>query len=137
MLTKDAIPDLDRKGLRDFGFTTGAIVAGLFGLVFPWLLDRDWPIWPWIVATPLWILAAFVPGWLRPIYKGWMRFGLLASRVTTPLVLGIAFYLVIFPISLIRRVAHHDAMHREMDHAAASYRVASKKPSADSLGRPF
>ena len=30
-----AIPELDRKGLRDFGLVTGAIIAGLFGVFFP------------------------------------------------------------------------------------------------------
>lgn len=40
------IPELDRKGLRQFGLVTGGIVAGLFGLLFPWLLERALPLWP-------------------------------------------------------------------------------------------
>ena len=55
-----AVPDLNRKGLRDFGLVTGAIVAVLFGLFFPWALERAFPIWPWIVLAVLgvWALAA-------------------------------------------------------------------------------
>ncbi len=30
--------------LRSFGLTTAGIVAGLFGLLLPWLLSRAWPI---------------------------------------------------------------------------------------------
>ena len=79
------IPELDRTGLRHFGLTTGAAVVVIFGLFFPWLLELSyWPAWPWIVAAPLWLLALVQPLWLRWIYRGWMRFGLLASRVMTP-----------------------------------------------------
>ena len=49
MTTVHVIPELDRKGLRDFGLSTGGIVAALFGIFFPWLLERPWPLWPWIV----------------------------------------------------------------------------------------
>jgi hypothetical protein len=42
--THHVIPELDRKGLRDFGLVTGSIVAVLFGLFFPWLLERAWPL---------------------------------------------------------------------------------------------
>ena len=31
-MTEHVIPELDRKGLREFGLVTGAIVAVLFGL---------------------------------------------------------------------------------------------------------
>jgi hypothetical protein len=37
------IPALDRNGLRRFGITTGGIIAALFGLFFPWLLERPIP----------------------------------------------------------------------------------------------
>ncbi len=47
------IPELDRQGLRQFALSTGAIVAVLFGLFFPWLLDVNFPIWPWVVAGVL------------------------------------------------------------------------------------
>ena len=36
-----AIPELDRKGYREFGLVTGAIVAGLFGLLFPFLFSKQ------------------------------------------------------------------------------------------------
>ena len=45
------IPELDRKGLREFGLTTGALIAAIFGLFFPWLLSVHIPLWPWILAV--------------------------------------------------------------------------------------
>jgi hypothetical protein len=36
-MTDHDIPQLDAKGLREFGLTTGAIIIGLFGVVLPLL----------------------------------------------------------------------------------------------------
>jgi hypothetical protein len=137
MATDHEIPELDRKGLREFGLTTGAIVAILFGLFFPWFLGREWPVWPWIISVPLWGLAIAVPTWLRPVYYVWMRAGLLISRVTTPLMLGIVFFAVISPIALIRRLRRRDPMFRSFDPNADTYRVSSQRNSVDRLERPF
>jgi Saxitoxin biosynthesis operon protein SxtJ len=131
------IPDLDRHGLRRFGLVTGAIVAVLFGLAFPWLLGRAWPWWPWALFAILGGLGLAVPEWLGPIYKGWMRFGLLASRVTTPLILGIVFFLVVSPMALVKRVTGRDAMARNFDKDAPTYRVVSTRKPAEDLERPF
>ena len=117
------IPDLDRKGLREFGLTTGAAVVAIFGLFIPWMIERPWPVWPWVIAAPLWSLALIYPLWLRWIYRAWMRFGLLASRVMTPLVLGIVFFGMISPMALARRLRGNDPMQRAFDPNRKSYRV--------------
>ena len=90
--TSHPIPELDRKGLREFGLVTGAIVAGLFGLFFPWLLETGLPAWPWAVGGGLGLWALVAPASLRPVYRTWMRLGLALSRITTPLILGVVFY---------------------------------------------
>jgi hypothetical protein len=40
-MTMHSIPELDARGLRQFALTTGGIVAGLFGLLLPWLFDAN------------------------------------------------------------------------------------------------
>ena len=120
-----SIPELDRKGLREFG------------LVFPWLLERALPIWPWVVFGVLGLWALVAPSSLRPVYRGWMRFGLLLSRFTTPLIMGTLFYVVIVPVGLIMRMAKSDPMHRRLDRNVDSYRIASPKPPRENLEKPF
>ena len=115
MSANHKIPKLDEKGLREFGLTTGAAVVVIFGLFFPWILELDWPVWPWVIAAPLWLLALVRPLWLRGIYRAWMRFGLLASRVMTPLVLGIVFFVMISPMAAIMRLWGKDPMQRALD----------------------
>ena len=123
--------------LRDFGLTTGAAVVALFGIFFPWILDLDWPAWPWAIAAVLWLLALARPIWLRRIYRAWMRFGLLAGRVTTPLVLGIVFFLMISPMAMARRLWGKDPMQRVLDPNRGSYRTRSTRSPREKLERPF
>ena len=131
------IPELDQKGLREFGLTFGAAIVIIFGLFFPWLLDLNWPVWPWVIAAPFWALALIHPLWLRWPYRAWMRFGLLASRVMTPLVLGIVFFGMIAPLALVWRLMGKDPMHRSFDPQQKSYRVKSTKSPKEKLERPF
>ena len=131
------IPELDRKGLREFGLTSGAAVVAIFGVFFPWILDLAWPAWPWFIAAPLWALALIQPLWLRRIYRAWMHFGLLASRVMTPLVLGIVFFAMISPMAMVRRLMGKDPLQRTLDPNQKSYRVQSVKSPKEKLERPF
>jgi len=131
------IPELDRKGLREFGLTTGGIVAVLFGLGFPFLLGHPLPVWPWVIFAVLGAWGLVAPLSLRPVYRGWMRFGLLLSKITTPVVLGILFFVVFTPIALTMRVFGRDTMARKFASDAKSYRVPSKEHTKDTMERPF
>jgi O-antigen/teichoic acid export membrane protein len=133
----DMIPELDRKGLRKFGLMTAVILASLFGLAFPWFLDRTTPYWPWILAGALSLVALIAPNSLRAVYRLWMRFGLLLGRVTTPLILSLAFFFVLTPLSLVRRLVARDPIARTFDTELTSYRIKSEKRSAKSMERPF
>lgn len=132
-----AIPELDRKGLRDFGLVTGALVGGLFGLFFPWVLEARFPVWPWVVFGVLGLWGLAFPTSLRPVYRIWMRFGLLLNRVTTPLIMGVLFFLIITPLALALKLGRWDAMHRRFDAGASSYRVPNEPKPKESLENPF
>ena len=132
-----AIEQIDRKGLREFGLMTGAIVAVLFGLFFPWMLERAVPLWPWMIGAVLGVWGVAAPDTLRPLYNGWMKLGLLLSKITTPIILGVVFFVVMLPIALIMRVFGHDPMARKFDTHAQSYRVSSRKLQKENVERPY
>ena len=106
-------------------------------MFFPWLLDLEWPAWPWVIALLLWALALIRPSWLRWVYRAWMRFGLLASRVMTPLVLGIVFFVMIAPMAMVMRLIGKDPMQRSHESGLQSYRVQSSKSPREKLEKPF
>jgi hypothetical protein len=131
------IPVLDRKGLRDFGLLTGALFAGIFGLLLPWRFGWSWPLWPWLILAVLGGLALVAPLALNPVYKVWMRFGLVMGAIMSRLILGIVFFLVVTPLGLLMRATGKDPMHRRFDRQAASYRELIGANKSNSLDKPF
>lgn len=131
------IPDLDRAGLRRFALSTAVLLILLFALLLPWLLGGAWPLWPWAVAGVLALWGLLAPRTLRPLYRGWMRFGLLMGRVTTPLILGLVYYVLFMPVGWIMRLSGHDPMQRRRDPAAETYRTPSQAKTPDSMERPY
>lgn len=132
-----AIPELDRRGLREFGLVTGGMVAALFGLLLPWLFGFSFPKWPWLVFAVLFIWGIAAPDSLKPVHYWWMRFALRLSKITTPIVLGVVFYALFAPIGLIWRLAGKDPMRRSLDKSLHSYRVLPTKMDNNGLERPF
>jgi hypothetical protein len=131
------IPQLDRRGLREFGLVTGAMFAGLFGLFFPWVLGVPFPIWPWVLFAVLGLTGLLIPEALRPVHYWWMRFAVLISKVTTPAFLAVVFFVVFTPIGLLMKIFGKDAMHRKIDDAINTYRVTSHKSAPEDLEKPF
>jgi len=128
---------IDNKGLREFGLITGSIAAALFGLLLPWLFGHGWPVWPWVVGGVLAAWALVWPAGLRPIYHLWMRFGEALGWVNSRIILGLMYYLLILPVGLLMRLVGKDPMRRRLDRDAKSYRVTSRKPAENHMGRPF
>ena len=131
------IPELDAKGLRGFGLTTGAIIAALFGLLIPYLFDLAYPRWPWVITGVLVLWALAAPASMRGLYRGWMRFGLLLNKFTTPIIMGLVFFVVITPMALIMKIFSRDPMRRELDGAIDTYRIPSEKKDKSQIEKPY
>lgn len=129
--------EMDAGELRKFGLSTGAIVAVLFGMVIPWIWDLRYPLWPWIILAVLGGWGLIAPASLLPVYRNWMRFGLLISKITTPIIMGIVFFAVIMPVGVVMRIFGWDPMSRKFDDGLESYRVDSDHISVSTLEKPY
>ncbi|MGL5035037.1 MAG: SxtJ family membrane protein, partial [Microcystaceae cyanobacterium] len=89
------------KTLREFGLLVGGIIAGLFGTILPLLKGHSLPLWAWIIGGVLILLGLFLPKSLAPIYKLWMRLGLMLGWVNSRIILGVIFFLIMTPMGLI------------------------------------
>jgi len=131
------IETLDKHGLRKFGLTMAAIIIALFGIFLPWILDVRLPWWPWIIGLIFILFSIIAPLKLDTFYRCWMRLGFVLNKITRPVILGILFFIIFFPVALIMKLMKRDSMARKIDRSAETYRVASQSRSKESMERPF
>ena len=111
---------------RAFGLTFAAALAVLAG-ISAWRGGANWPYT--LGASAIFVLAALaVPALLAPLNRVWTKFGLLLHKVTTPLILGLMFYLVVTPTALILRLFGKDLLRLHGDPEAASYWIERQPP---------
>lgn len=112
---------------RRFAFPVGAAFLVLAGVV--WWRQHATLLYVFASLGGLLIVAGlFVPGKLGPLYRGWMRFALLLSKVTTPIFMAIVFFLVIGPIGLMMRILGRNPMTRAL-RGGTTYWVAREERS--------
>jgi len=133
----EKIEDLDKRGYRKFGLLTGAILAGLFGLIIPYLLSHGYPKWPWIIAATLAVFALAAPMALKHPYRLWMRFGLVMNWINTRLILGLLFYGLFFPMAMLFKLMGKDPMQRKLSKSVSTYRVQNEFESKNNLEEPY
>jgi hypothetical protein len=97
---------------RKFGLTVGAAFAVLAGIT--WWRDHELLMRIFGGLAGALILAGLViPGHLGPVFRAWMKLALLISKVTTPIFLGIVYFVAIMPIGLIMRTLGKNPMHHK------------------------
>lgn len=129
-------PITDRD-LRNFGIVFGAVLAGLFGLLLPYLFDHALPLWPWPVLVCFWLLALLRPSLLNGFYRLWMKVGSFVGMVNTRIILLVVFLVLIVPVGLLKRLVSGDTLHRRPDASLRSYRSAGRQPVTDNLDKPY
>ena len=130
-----AIPD--KQELRKFGFIFATGLVLIFGLFFPWLLEKASPSWPWIVAAVFAGSALILPQILKPVFIAWMKIGHVLGWINTRIILGVVFFIIFAPVALLMRLFGNDPMHRRLDAAAKTYRINSEKLPRERMERPF
>jgi len=131
------IPTLDRRGLRRFGLLTGLIIAVLFGLVLPKIKGAPLPAWPWITGGIFWTWAVIAPASIDPLYRVWMKIGLVLGWINTRIILGFIFFIVVTPIGLLRRTLYRQKIDQGFDPGLKSYRSESKIEALKKMEDPF
>lgn len=91
-----------REG-RKFGLTVGGAFA-LLGAVLYWR-GRATASTGFLAVGAVLILAGIaIPGRLAPVHRAWMGLAHLLSKVTTPIFMGVVYFLVITPMGLVMRL---------------------------------
>jgi hypothetical protein len=94
---------------RKFSFTVGIALLMLAGVVY-W---RGKPIVSSVLGGigALLILAGLVaPTQLGPVEHAWFRLAHAISKVTTPIIMGILYFMVLTPVGLVMRLMGRKAL---------------------------
>jgi hypothetical protein len=118
--------DARRSSDRTFGlvFTVAFTVVGLWPAISGSAL-RWWAI----AIAALFLVASLVkPNHLSPLNRLWAQFGLLLHRITSPILMGFIFFLVVTPIGLTMRLLDKRPLDLKFDPGAQSYWIKREPP---------
>ena len=108
----------------------GGVFAGLFLLIglYPWFFGGESRLWALGVGGIFAAAALLVPALLGPLNRLWTLLGMLLHRVTSPIVLGVMFFLVITPMGVAMRLFGKDPLRLRFDRQGSSYWVERSPP---------
>ena len=104
---------------RSFGVVMGVACLALSGLGF-WAGSVYWPIWAGAAAA-FGGLALLRPRLLSPLNRVWFRFGLALHKIVNPVVMGVLFFGVITPVSVLMRLTGKPTIGLEFESDRPSY----------------
>lgn len=102
---------------RKFGLMVGGVFLAL--AAFIWWRNNHPTLVPIFggLGGVLVLGGALIPSRLGGLYKAWMGLALLLSKVTTPIFMGIIYFLVITPISfLVKLFGKRSLVHKAGPH---------------------
>ena len=127
---------LSAKDGRKFGLTVGGAFAVL-GAILWWRGRSHTLIYSFeSIAAALLLSAIILPGHLGPVYRVWMKFAELISKVTTPIVLTVVYALVFVPIGVAMRLFGRNPL-RSAPAGAPSFWVLRSAAAKSDLRRQF
>lgn len=96
--------EIPRRAITSFAMivSTALLVIALYQR---WRGAKPWVVVTLIsIAAVLSVLSVVAPSLLRPVYRGWMRFGEVLGWINTRIILTLVFFLVVTPIGLLMRL---------------------------------
>ena len=112
---------------RSFG-----IVFFVFFLIialFPLLKSNEIKYWSLILSIIFLFLGIIKSSILTPLSKIWFKFGILLGNIVSPIVMGLIFFVIVTPISLIMRLIGKDLLNLKKNNKTTYWIEKSQKKS--------
>jgi len=125
---------------RSFGLLFAVVFA--FISAYGWFL-KDWSltvVLSLVGVASMFVLLCFVaPSVLGPLNWLWLQLGQLLSKIFSPLVLGVIFFLLLTPLSLVTRLFGRDELRLKRQVSQTSYWIdrAPPGPAPESFKNQF
>ena len=111
---------------RSFGFVFAGVFLVIAALPMFHMAQPRW--WALTIAVLFALVALLMSPLLSAPNRAWMRLGLLLGKIVSPIALGIVFFGVLTPISVIQRARGSDPLRLQRDKVSLSYWVLRKPP---------
>ena len=112
---------------RSFGIVF--FVVFLLISIYPIINDQDIRVWSLIVSLIFLILGIINSNILTPLNKVWFKFGILLGSFVSPIVMGVVFFLVVTPISLLMKLFGKDVLNLKRNNSK-SYWIEKTGPKS-------
>lgn len=116
----------EKREIRKFGAIAFVFFGSLSGLGL-WM-DKTLAACFFGPLAVLGLAFVLMPGPLRPVHSAWMRVAHFLGRVMTTLILALAYYIVITPAAMIKRVFGGAPISVKPDKNVSSYWVTRTEP---------
>ena len=128
---------MNSKELRHFGLVVAVMIVLIFGFILPFLLSFPRPNWPYYLAVSLTIWSIVIPRTLFLLYVPWMSIASVLAKINGTIILGVIFYVLITPYSLILRALGKQPIKRSPCEVNGSYWKESAKPDDSHMETPY
>ena len=100
--------DIKISSNRSFGIVF--FVVFLLIALWPILKNDDIRIWSLIISIFFLILGLLNSNLLKPLNILWFKFGIFLGKLISPIIMGLIFFIVVTPISLILKLFKKDVL---------------------------
>ena len=113
---------ITKKTLREFGFIFGLGLPLIIGWLIPSLSGHEPRIWALYIGILTLILSILFPNILKLPYEIWIRIGLILGWINSKIILGMVFFVILIPISIIMKFFKYDPLNKYQSSYKLTYR---------------
>ena len=119
--------DIKISSNRSFGIVF--FIVFLLIALYPLIYSGELRVWSAIISLIFLILGLLNSKILTPLNKLWFKFGIFLSKIISPFIMGIIFFLVVTPIGLIMKFMRKDLLNLKYN-KEKTYWIEKKGPKS-------
>ena len=136
-MSGDQRQHIEIKELKKFGLIISIALFVVFGVIYTSLIENTYSKWLLIFTITPWLWSLTWPETLRVPYRIWIEVGNGLAWVNNRIILGIIFFIILFPVGLLLRLLGKDALERNFQKEKNSYRLICQKRNKNQLEKPY
>lgn len=124
--------------LKRFALTFSVAFPVVFMLLLPWLFGLGIPVWPLVISATLMLLYLVYPRGIYYPQLVWAYIAFVLGWINTRIILGLVFYLMIFPVGwLVRGLGKLNYNQNNNTNSDSFWVQREAKAEKENLENPF